>query len=324
MKLREKVGNLFMVGFDGTSAPPSLTRLIRDYHIGGVILFKRNIHSKDQLKNLIGEINELSEGRKLLIAVDHEGGRVFRLPSPFTQWEPMAKVNSDDEAYNIGKIMAKELLEVGFNVNFAPVLDVNTNVKNPVIGDRSFSNNPLIVASRGVSLIRGLQENGIIACGKHFPGHGDTSLDSHIDFPVLPHTMGRLEFLELLPFKAAIEAGVKSIMTAHVVYEGVDTGVPATLSETLINKLLREQLKFSGVVFTDDLQMAAIAKKWSLGDACLMSLKAGCDVCLICRDNSAQKEAIEHIVQCANAGKISETAIESACRRIANLFDQFI
>ncbi len=323
MDIREKIGSLFVVGFDGTTVPDSLAELIRDHHIGGVILFKRNIESKNQLVKLIGNIKALAKGREFIVSVDHEGGRVFRLPPPFTQWPPMAKVACAEEAYGIGQKMANELKEVGFNVNFAPVLDINTNIKNPVIGDRSFSHEPDVVASLGTALMRGLQDNGMIACGKHFPGHGDTSLDSHTDFPTLPHTLKRLEAIELVPFMVAIEAGVKSLMTAHVLYEGIDKDLPATLSPALIRDLLRFRMGFHGVIFTDDLQMAAISRRWGVSEACVMSLAAGCDICLICRDTAVEKSAIEHVIEAVKTGKLPESLIEAAFHRVSSLFGKY-
>jgi beta-N-acetylhexosaminidase len=321
MQLKEKVGSLFVVGFDGTTPPDSLIELIQEYSIGGVILFKRNITSKDQLARLISDIRAAAGERRMIISVDHEGGRVFRMPPPFTQFVPMGKVTSPRDAHEIGKIMATELKEVGFNVNFAPVLDANTNIKNPVIGDRSFSSDPYKVAELGSALIKGLQENGIIACGKHYPGHGDTSLDSHLALPKVSATMGRLESVELIPFAAAIESGVKSLMTAHVIYEGIDSELPATLSPKLINDLLRHKLRYKGVVFTDDLRMSAISDQWGVNNACLMSLNAGCDVCLICRDNAVQKDAINHLVEAVNRGKIDESTLDSARWRISKMFE---
>lgn len=319
MQLREKIGSLFVVGFDGTTPPPSLVELIRDQFIGGVILYSRNIKSRSQLTQLIADIKAIAGDRPILIAVDHEGGRVFRLPPPFTQIGPMAHVKNAATAYEIGNVMAKELSSVGFNLNFAPVLDVNTNPKNPIIGDRAFSHDAAIVANLGVQLIRGLQENGIIACGKHFPGHGDTSLDSHTDLPRLAHTPARLGEIELVPFAAAIEAGLKAIMTAHVIYEGIDPVHPATMSRIIVGDLLRRRLGFNGVVFTDDLQMKAISRQYSMGEASVLSLLAGCDVCLIARDDVAQKEAIEYVISAANSGRISESVIDSSCQRISKL-----
>ncbi|PIR18026.1 MAG: beta-N-acetylhexosaminidase [Deltaproteobacteria bacterium CG11_big_fil_rev_8_21_14_0_20_49_13] len=320
MHIREKTGSLFVVGFDGVKMPDELEALIKERHIGGVIIFKRNVRSRSQIKELLSSIRECAGKRPFIISVDHEGGRVFRLPEPFTNVGPMADVKAPVDAYHIGTLMAGELKDVGFNVNFAPVLDINTNIKNPVIGDRAFSNDPRVVAKLGSELIRGLQENGVVACGKHFPGHGDTSLDSHFDFPTLPHTLGRLEAIELVPFKAAIGAGLRSIMTAHVVYEGIDKEYPATLSPTIINKLLRHELGYKGVVFSDDLQMSAIAKKWPLPEACIKTLQAGCDICLICNDPSAQKTAVEDVIKAVETGRLHESVITHAYRRLSLLF----
>lgn len=319
MQLREKIGGLFMVGFDGTTPPQTLIELIRDQFVGGVILYRRNIKSRQQLVALIDDIKAIADDRPIFVAVDHEGGRVFRLPPPFTQIGPMSQVKDPKTAYEVGKVMAKELSSAGFNINFAPVLDINTNIKNPIIGNRAFSHNAAVVANLGAQLIHGLQENGLIACGKHFPGHGDTFLDSHYDLPRLAHTMKRLTEVELVPFTAAIEAGVKSIMTAHVIYDGIDGTCPATMSKAIINDLLRRRLGFDGVVFTDDLQMAAISRQFSMGEASLLSLLAGCDVCLISKNNAAQKEAIEYVVNAANSGRISESLIDRSCQRIGKL-----
>jgi len=325
MSLRQKIGRMFMVGFDGTSPSEELIRLITKYNVAGVILFKRNIKSCDQLKKLTSEIQNIA-GRKVLVAVDHEGGRVFRMPEPFTQWEPMAKIgekmkSAGDEnlPYRIGKKMAEELKDAGIDINFAPVLDVNTNIKNPVIGDRAFSEDAFFVAKAGVQLLRGLQDHGIVACGKHFPGHGDTFMDSHLDLPTLPHTIGRLESLELIPFAAAIEAGVKSIMTAHVIYEGIDEELPATLSMSIIKGLLINRLGFKGTVFTDDLMMKAITKKWTLAKAALMALKAGCHCLLICSNSLTQIETIEYLEKAALDGSLPESIIETAGRKIEGL-----
>jgi beta-N-acetylhexosaminidase len=327
MNMREKIGSLFMIGFDGTEPPDTLRELIQDYFVGGVILFSRNIKSKEQLKKLISEIKAIAAPRPLLIAIDHEGGRVFRMPEKFSKFVPMAKIGAiykktqnSTPAYNIGKIMANELKEVGINVNFAPVLDVNTNPKNPVIGDRSFSDNANECAALGVQLVKGLQENGIVACGKHFPGHGDTSLDSHFELPETDHTLGRLQSIELVPFAAAIEAGVRSLMTAHIIYKVFDSKMPATLSPAIISDLLRLKLGFKGVVFTDDLQMKAITKLMPIGEASVLALRAGCDICLIASDSTCQKEAIDCCISAVASGRLHESIIETSSRRIQTLY----
>jgi beta-N-acetylhexosaminidase len=168
-------------------------------------------------------------------------------------------------------------------------------------------------------LIRGLQENGVMACGKHFPGHGDTNLDSHEALPTVPHTIGRLEAVELIPFRAAMDAGVKSMMTAHVMYPSIDKEMPATLSPLIINGLLRRHLGFDGAVFSDDLQMKALSLKWGLGESARLALMAGCDICLICRDTAAQKEAIEHLISSARTGKLPESVVNAAYLRVEKL-----
>ncbi len=327
MNLREKIGKMFVVGFEGHKVGPELESLIRDYFVGGVILFTRNIKSEKQLKQLTGDIRTLAD-RPIIISVDCEGGRVFRLPieAGFEQWPSLSELKREYEekqdlrvVYNAGKTLGEYLKHFGFNLNFAPVLDVNTNIKNPVIGDRAFSNDANIVARLGSEMARGIQDAGIAACGKHFPGHGDTYLDSHTALPKVSHTLGRLDKIELLPFQAAIETGIKSIMTAHVIYEGVDPDNPATLSPTIINNILRRKLKFDGVVFTDDMNMAAISANSNIPDSCLKAFRSGCDVALICRGFKAEIEAIERTVEAVGSGKLSEEVINSAFRRVSSL-----
>src|SRR4030067_2442315 len=208
--LHKKIGQTLFIGFQGTSVTPELKELIEKYYIGGVIFFSRNIEDVFQLQQLIYEIQNLacdkSDGIPLLIGVDQEGGRVARIKEPLTVFPParvLGKTQSEELACKQGMIQATELKALGVNINFSPVLDVDTNTQNPVIGDRSFGSNPEIVFSMGCAVIRGLQGNGVAACGKHFPGHGDSSVDSHIDLPVLSHNIERLKKLELVPFKAA-------------------------------------------------------------------------------------------------------------------------
>lgn len=307
------------MGFDGLKMPPSLKELIKDYFIGGVILYRRNIGSPKQVCELVSSIKDAGGDRKLLISIDCEGGRVFRLPPPFPQWGPLSEIKTPEESYERAREMAVVLRECGINLNFMPVLDVNTDIKNPIIGNRAFSNSANIVADLGVHFIRGLQKNGVIACGKHFPGHGDTFQDSHETLPRIPNTLGRLTALELVPFQAAISAGVKTIMTAHVIYEALDDEFPATISQKIIDGILRRRLKFEGVVITDDLLMKAVSNMMRLSSSTMLAINAGCDICLISRNNNAQKEAINALISNVSAGLISEERIESAYRRVVNL-----
>lgn len=322
------IGQLFVAGFDGTEVPDDLKTLLRDEQLGGVILFRRNIRSLQQLRALTEELKTVA-GRSLIIAVDHEGGRVFRMPDPFTRIPPMAVVGRYAETHpgsdvvgQLGRLMAAELAAVGINVNFAPVLDINTNPDNPIIGDRAFHQRPTVVAELGCRMIQGLREGGVIPCGKHFPGHGDTPEDSHLALPIMPATWDRLHCFELKPFKAAIAAGVPILMTAHILYGVIDPEFPVTLSKRAIYTLLREELQFDGVVVTDDLQMGAIAKQWPAEEAAVRALAAGCDLALICKDPAATERAITRVRAAVASGELNEEALQRAHVRVRRLLDQ--
>lgn len=314
-----------MVGFDGTEPPVDLIQLIREEEIGAVILFRRNIKSLEQLKCLTGQLQDLAGG-KLLIGIDHEGGRVFRMPPPFTQIPSMRAVAKyarqhpqEKIAFQLGQLMAKELSAVGIHMNFAPVLDLDTNADNPIIGDRAFSADPIEVANLGCDLIDGHLDGGAIPCGKHFPGHGDTYEDSHHALPHVPHTPERMRIMELVPFRAAIERGVPSIMTAHVVYEGWDTDRPATLSRRIIESILREECGFDGVIISDDLHMQGIAKYWSVEESAGLAISAGCDLLAVCRHPDSARRAIESLKTALADGQIRVERIEQSVTRIQKL-----
>jgi len=287
-----QIGQLFILGFDGPEPDDHLLGLIRDFGIGGVILFSRNIQTPLQTAKLVRNLQE-SSGIPLLIGIDQEGGTVSRLPSPFTSFpgnHALGRSGSPDLAYAFGQATARELSAVGINLNFAPVLDVNTHPENPVIGSRAFGEEPELVAKLGCAVIQGLQEEGVIACGKHFPGHGDTSLDSHLALPCVTHGKERLWNTEMLPFQRAIKHDLESIMTAHVLYPELDPDLPVTLSPAIIQRILREKLGFNGVVFTDDLEMKAVEDGWGIEASCVLSLKAGADALLICHDPIKQEK----------------------------------
>lgn len=319
------IGQCFMVGFDGLEPPPDLIQLIREEQIGAVILFRRNIQSVEQLKRLTTQLQDIAGGN-LLIGIDHEGGRVFRMPPPFTQIPSMrvvgnyVRANPEERmAFLLGQLMARELSSVGIHINFAPVLDLDTNADNPIIGDRAFGSDPLFVANVGCQLMDGLLEGGVIPCGKHFPGHGDTYEDSHHALPRLPHTPERLRIMELVPFRAAIDRGVPALMTAHVVYEGLDAERPATLSPRIIEAVLREDCHFDGVVVSDDLHMAGIAKYWGIEVASALALSAGCDLLAICRYPESAKQAIESIKTAIADGHLRVERLTESITRIQKL-----
>src|SRR5439155_16203179 len=221
----------------------------------------------------------------LWVSIDQEGGRVARLKEPFTEWPPMATLGRSGDvklAERFAKALATELKTVGITLDYAPVLDIHTNPKNPVIGDRALAEKAADVARLGAAIVRTLQAEGIAACGKHFPGHGDTSTDSHAELPLVEHPPDRLRQVEFVPFKAAIDAGVATIMTAHVLVPSIDEKRPATLSRRVVYDLLREELKYQGVILSDDLEMKAVAKEYEVPRAATLAIGAGCDGVLIC------------------------------------------
>src|SRR5687767_5556203 len=260
MSIRDAVrhaGQLAIAGFAGHSIPADLRKLAKEFDLGGIILFARNVESPEQVAEIAREAQLLAGELPLWVSVDQEGGRVARLKSPFTIWPPMLTLGrSGDEALTarFARALAAELKAVGISLDYTPVLDVHTNPKNPVIGDRALAERAEDVARLGRVLIRALQGAGIAACGKHFPGHGDTSTDSHFELPLVEHPPDRLDAVELLPFKAAIEADVASIMTAHILMPALDEERPATLSPRVVTGMLKNDLGYQGLVLSDDLE----------------------------------------------------------------------
>jgi beta-N-acetylhexosaminidase len=327
MTLREKIGQLFMVGFIGTSVTPDLASFIKKYKPGGVILFSRNLESVEQMVDLTNALQACSPHSPLLISIDQEGGRVSRLPKGFTIFPPcdlLGRCNSTELAYAAAATIAKELRAVGVNMNMAPVLDVNSNPDNPVIGDRAFGATPDIVCEMGMATAAGLQDNKVVACGKHFPGHGDTAVDSHKELPVVEASRERLEAVEFPPFRRAVAQGVVSMMTAHVLYRALDPELPATLSPTIITNFLRKELQYDGVLLTDDLEMHAIIDHYGVEDAAVRAVLAGCDVLLICKDRDREIAAFEAVEQAVETGTISPERLDQSVARITRLKHRFV
>lgn len=316
-----QVGKLLIAGFEGTTVTAELRELITEHSIAGVILFQRNIESLPQLIDLVTELRQVRP-EPLLISIDHEGGRVMRVEEPFTKLPPFRALGLlDDEAAaeNWGHLVAAELLSVGVDLNFAPVLDVDSNPHNPVIGDRALAADPGTVGFLGKAVILGMREKGLLTCCKHFPGHGDTEQDSHTDLPQVGHPAGRLDAVELPPFQAAVEAGTDAVMTAHVVYEALDPGIPATLSPGILNGILRQRWGYDGAIVTDDLEMAAISKNYGPGEAAVLAILAGCDVLLCCRQYDQQCEMIEHLSRSAQNGRILPHRLAESLLRVEML-----
>src|SRR5512133_977618 len=297
---------LLCVGFHGKTPSPEVLELIRR-GVSGVILFSRNVESAEQVAELTAALKRAA-GRPLLVAIDQEGGRVARLRAPqgFTELPPMraiGAVGEDRLAFEVGALLGRELRAVGIDQDYAPVVDVDTNPANPVIGDRSFSRDPAVVARLGAALARGLQSAGVAGCAKHFPGHGDTSQDSHKDLPRLPHARARLDEVELLPFRALATAGVASVMTAHVVFEALDPRRPATLAPEVM-RLLREEAGFQGCAVSDDLEMKAVAEHFPLEEAAPGAILAGVDALLVCHRADVQHRAIDLVRGAVEDGRI--------------------
>lgn len=320
------LGDLLMIGFDGTRMTRALELFLKETGAGGVILFARNYERPRQLRRLIDALCDAA-GRRLVVAVDQEGGRVARFHRPFTALPPMRALGRADvdakRAEAVGALLGEELRAVGVTLDFAPVLDVDTNRANPVIGDRAFSHDPQRVAELGAAFVRGMQGAGIAACGKHFPGHGDTDLDSHKALPLLPHTRGRFEACELVPFRAAIDTGVAAMMTAHLAIPNLDAEWPATFSHRITTELLREELGFDGCVFTDDLTMAGIAGVVPMHEVAWRAIAAGADVALICHRPEVQRAALEGLRKAVDDGVLAEARVADALRRAAHLREGF-
>jgi len=293
----------------------------------GVILFARNMADADSLLELNSALHR--HFPELLIAIDHEGGRVDRLPEPFTHFPPALKLARHGEPglmREVARCQATELRAAGFHINFAPVLDVHTNPANPIIGERAFGTTPEEVVHYALPYAQGLAEGGIAACGKHFPGHGDTHCDSHLELPRLDHSLERLASLEMLPFARAIAQGLPMIMTAHILCDNIDAELPASLSEAAIGAWLRQRLGYRGVVVSDDLEMKAVSEGWGVAEAGVLAVKAGSDILLVCNTSKAVRQAHGALSQAIAEGRVGAATLADAemrrkqlLRRIAKL-----
>jgi beta-N-acetylhexosaminidase len=326
--LRREIGQLLIGSLPGTTITPELRSLAREFQLGGITLFKRNIEAPEQVAELNHDLQALAPGLPLWVAVDQEGGRVARLRAPFTEWPPMATLGrAGDEklARRFAAALAAELKAVGVSLDFAPVLDIHTNASNPIIGDRALGEDAQTVAKLGAAIVRGLQENGIAACGKHFPGHGDTSVDSHLALPLVEHPPDRIRRVECVPFREAIRSGVAFIMTAHILVPSLDEEKPATLSPVIVRGMLREELDFNGVILSDDLEMKAIADTYTVPDAATQALAAGCDGVLVCSGGiDAQVAALEALVHAVEDEGLPFKRVEDALARNRRAKERFV
>lgn len=325
--LRKKIGQLFMVGFDALTPNEHITQLIQQYNIGGIILFRRNVESPDQVAALcqrLQEINAQVSDLPLLIALDQEGGMVMRIEqgvTPIPSAMAFSAAGSVHDCEQLQRISAEEMRQLGINMMLAPVLDVNNNPSNPVIGVRAFGEDADTVINYGMAALRGLKSAGVIATAKHFPGHGDTSTDSHFALPLIAHDRVRLDAVELPPFKAAIAQGVDAIMTAHIVFPAIEKepGMPATLSKAVLTDLLRGEMRFNGVIISDCLEMAAIANGIGVTRAAVKTLQAGADIALISHQEERQQAAMNQVLAAVESGEISLEQIDESVQRIRKM-----
>lgn len=325
MTIDEKIGQLIIAGFDGTTVNDELRSLILEKYVGGVILFSKNVESASQVVALNNEIKEINKVNKspIFISVDEEGGLVSRMPSEFKDIptnSDIAKYDDEDLSYNIGKVIGEEISSLGFNMDFAPVLDINSN---PVIGDRSFGDNETIVSKLGIATMKGLKDSNVIATVKHFPGHGDTSVDSHVGLPVVENDLERLKSFELVPFQKAIDEGVDMVMVSHIMLPKIDENDPATLSKTIVTDILRKDMNYNGVVVTDDMTMGAIINNYDIGEAAVKSINAGVDIVMVCHQYENVTKVIDAIKEAVNNGTITEERLDKSVERILKLKDKY-
>jgi len=318
MRTSMRCGELVIGGFPGTTLPDGFARALRDGRRGGAILFKPNVEGGPrQVAALNRALHATATDLAPIVSLDQEGGRVARLRAPLLEVPPMRTVGSWGDvalAERVARAVGIELAALGFTVDYAPVLDVHTRAENPVIGDRAFGSDEGTCARFGVAWTRGLQSAGLLACGKHFPGHGDTTKDSHVDLPVVDLPRERLERVELAPFRAASAAGLAMIMSAHVVYTALDEA-PATLSPVASTEL-RATIGFDGVLVSDNLEMRAIAARWSVEDAAVLAVAAGCDALLVCWDDALQERAVDALEREAGRSPAFRARCEQAHARV--------
>lgn len=320
MSLEEKVGQLIHIGISGKTMRSGIESEIQKYHPGGVILFGINLGTANQVKELNNKLQKSSlkeTGIPLLISIDQEGGRVVRLThiTQFPGAMAMGQTGQPGLARAVGFITASELKDFGFNLVLAPVLDINNNPQNPVINTRSYGSNTSTVTEMGLAYMEGVQMAGSIPVIKHFPGHGDTTVDSHHDLPTISRTLDQLKSKELIPFQEAINKNAPALMTAHILFPALDQKYPATLSSRILQDLLRKELNFNGLIFTDAMEMKAIADRYETGESAILAIEAGVDVLLLTAEGPNTRRMFESLIKAVKDGRISKQRIDESVKR---------
>lgn len=331
LTLREKIGQRLVIGFPGTEIDAELEELIRTYKVGNFILFKHNIKDSSHLKNLCSSLQELTQkyiGHSAFITVDQEGGMVTRLGEDCVNIPgamALSAHNSEDEIYKAGKITGEQLKTLGINFNLAPVADINSNMDNPVIGVRSYGDEPLLVAKYSTAMMKGLLDGGVLASAKHFPGHGDTNVDSHLGLPRVNKTLEEIKQCELVPFQALINAGIPAITTSHIVFPALDVNeLPATMSRDIITGLLKEALGFKGLVISDCMEMSAIQKYYGTIEGIKNAINAGVDLIFISHTMQLAREASDVLTKMLECGELSMEEMENSVEKILEYKEKYL
>ncbi|KAB2903139.1 MAG: beta-N-acetylhexosaminidase [Anaerolineae bacterium] len=325
MKLEEKIGQMLMVGFEGLQAPAYLLEWLARGHLGGIILFARNVGTPEQLAELTHSLRQASP-YPLFISIDQEGGAVSRLRRGFTESPgamALGAAGSEALAEEVAEMMGKELRAVGINWNLAPVVDMTRNIDNPSVGTRSLGSDKNLVGRLAAAQARGFARAGVIASAKHFPGLGNTPVDTHEDLAIIEDTLADLRAGDLVPFQTVINSGIASVMITHVKFPELDPQYPATLSRRIITGLLREEMAFEGVICTDCLEMSAITKYYSAAESGVRAAQAGADVILFSHTEKRQKEAFEALVAAVRSGELPEAQVEAAVQRVTALKETY-
>lgn len=325
-KAKQALGECFIMGFEGTELSDETSAFLSQASIGGVIIFAKNYTSPHQVAELCEQIQDCRRDLPLWISVDHEGGRVQRFQEGFTlipEARDIAEKDSPKLIYSISEMVALELRSVGINVNFTPVADVDSNPANPIIGRRAFGSDEETVSKMVSSWVRGHVTNGVQACVKHFPGHGDTTVDSHLALARVDTDLETLRDREFKPFLKAFKAGCRWVMTAHVLNPHLDEKVPATLSRHTLIDILRKELRYTGVIVSDDLEMQAITDHYGAEEAPRLAIEAGCDL-LIYRSEPAARHAYTALIRALDDGKLSPERVIDAAERSYALKNEFL
>jgi len=326
MSVKELIGQHMIIGVAGHSLNSEEKKFITENGIGGVVLMGRNCAEPKQIRDLCAEVQSLrhkmTDKVPLFIGIDMEGGRVHRLKPPFTQWPPLKKIGDLDAptaAFHFTQKLGAELMAIGINLDFAPCIDVYTNPKNTVIGDRAISSDPYQVEKMSSALVRGFIKSGVISCVKHFPGHGNTIVDSHEELPVEESDLKRLHEVELVPFKKALRSRTEMVMTSHILFKNIDPKWPVTFSELFLKKMIREEFKYRGLIITDDLDMKAMLNHYTREQIPVNALKAGADLLLYCNDATSPVIAVEAIMTAVAQGQLNKSDLENSRARILDL-----